>query len=106
MAKKKYEKGCLPKGETTVGVPVCRDKAGRFKKIPLHPVRRRSSSKKKKAAPAKKKSNWRRACKPKTMWKTSRGVCHCYTRGGGVKTVRRGARCDRVRRRKPPRHLR
>jgi hypothetical protein len=85
-------------GKKRVSVPVCRNSKGRFQKT--------GTAKKAAKKPGKKKLSYKRPCKPKTMWKDKRGVCHCYTKGGGAKTVRKGAKCKRIKRRKPPRHLR
>lgn len=59
-------------------VRVCRDRKGRF-------AEQGKASKKRPSG--KKKLSKKAHCKPKSIWKDRRGVCHCKTRGGGVRTV-------------------
>jgi len=100
-----YKGTCLGKGRVTV--PICRGADGQFKKASATYKARvtgRKIPKKsvKKSKAEKPKYNWKKACKPNTMWKNNRGVCYCRTRGGGVKTIPRGPKCTKVRRRKAP----
>jgi hypothetical protein len=84
-------KKCHKRG--SVSVRICRNKKGRFSKVPGGAKRKSTGGKKKLAKGAH--------CKPKSSWKNKSGNCYCRTKGGGVRPMKK-AQCKKVRRRKAP----